>query len=229
MMTAFFSAWRLWWLIHKDLTREIRAPQAWPRTMLLGIVLVLLLATQIDLPMGQQTRVISGLLWTTIFFSGTLAIERSFPSEHDDGCWQALLLFPVAPSMIFFAKMIVNVASIVILEALLIPLFIVLTDVPLLARPGPLVLIAVLGSIGFAAVGTLLGGITAGMRNQGGLLALLLLPLVAPVLLSSAEATRIALASVDDPLWWWWIQLLAAFAAVFTAVGALAFGFVMED
>jgi ABC-type transport system involved in cytochrome c biogenesis permease component len=131
--------------------------------------------------------------------------------------------------MIFFAKMIVNVASIVILEALLIPLFIVLTDVPLLARPGPLVLIAVLGSIGFAAVGTLLGGITAGMRNQGGLLALLLLPLVAPVLLSSAEATRIALASVDDPLWWWWIQLLAAFAAVFTAVGALAFGFVMED
>jgi hypothetical protein len=52
---------------------------------------------------------------------------------------------------------------------------------------------------------------------------------VAPVLLSSAEATRIALANVDDPLWWWWIQLLAAFAAVFTAVGALAFGFVMEE
>lgn len=228
-MTAISSPRHLWWLIHKDLTREIRAPQAWPKMVLLGIVLVLLLATQIDLPIEQQTHVISGLLWTTIFFSGTMSIERSFASEHEGGCWQTLRLYPTAPSTLFMAKMTVNLASILILEALLIPLFIVLTDVPLLARPGSMLLIAVLGSIGFAAVGTLMGGVSAGLRNQGGLLPLLLLPLVAPVLLSSAEATRIALASSDDPLWWWWIQLLAAFAVVFTTVGALGFSFVLEE
>jgi heme exporter protein CcmB len=229
MMTAFGSARCLWWLIHKDLTREMRAQQTWPKMALLGIVLVLLLTTQIDLPMEQQTRVVSGLLWTTIFFAGTVAIERSFASEHDDGCWQTLMQYPVVPSMIFFAKMTVNIASIVVLEALLIPLFIVLTDVPLLAEPGSLFVVAALGGSGVAAIGTLIGGITAGMRNQGGVLALLLLPLSAPVLLSSAEATRITLASAGDPLWWWWIQLLAAFAVVFTTVGALVFGVVMED
>jgi ABC-type transport system involved in cytochrome c biogenesis permease component len=107
--------------------------------------------------------------------------------------------------------------------------FTALTDVPLLARPGPLILIAALGNIGFAAIGTLVSGLTASLRRRGGLLALLLLPLVMPVALGSAEATRMVLTAEADPLWWQWIQLLAVFAAVFTVVGALAFEFVMEE
>jgi heme exporter protein B len=216
-------------MIQKDLTREIRAQHVWPRTLLRALVLVLLQATQVDLPVEQEAGVVGGLLWITIFFSGTLAIERSFASEHEGGCWQALLLYPIAPSALFLAKLLTNFVSIIILQLAVIPLFIVLTDVRLLDRPGSLALIVVLGSVGFASVGTLIGALTAGLRNRGGLLALLLLPLVAPILLSSAEATRIVLASHNDPLWWWWTQLLATFAVVFTVVGAMAFSVVMEE
>jgi heme exporter protein B len=86
-----------------------------------------------------------------------------------------------------------------------------------------------LGNIGFAAVGTLLSCLVAGLRQRAGVLALLLLPLVAPVILGSAEATTMLLAGQMDALWWRWIQFLSIFAALFTVVGALAFELVVEE
>ena len=228
-MRASETAKSLWWLIHKDLTRELRAQQVWPGMVLLGLVLVFLLATQLDLPMEEKTQVSGGLLWLAIFFAGTLACERSFTNERDAGCWQVLTLYPLAPSVLFLAKLVVNFVALVALEIVLVPAFIVFSDVPLVSRPGHLMLIAALGNVGFVAVGTVVSGLTADLRRRGGLLALLLLPLVVPVVFGSAEATRLLLAGPIDSQWWLWIQLLAVFATVFTVVGALVFEFVMEE
>jgi len=219
----------LWWLIHKDLMRELRAQHVWPGMVLLGLVMVFLLATQIDLPLEQRSRVGGGLLWLAIFFSGTLACERSFAGERDAGCWQTLMLYPVAPSVLFLSKMAVSLVALTILELVLVPAFIVLSDIPFGARLGPLLLIAVLGNVGFAAVGTLVSGLTSGLRQRGGLLSLLLLPLMVPVVLAAAETTRIALVGPIDALWWQWIQLLGLFASMFTVIGAMLFEFVMEE
>jgi heme exporter protein B len=125
--------------------------------------------------------------------------------------------------------MTATLVSLVILEAALIPAFIIFSDVPLLAHPGHILVIAALGSIGFAATGTLISALTAGLRHRGGLAALLLLPLVTPVVLGSAEATRMTLTGEFDSQWWQWVQLLGVFAVVFTIAGALAFEFVMEE
>jgi heme exporter protein B len=229
MMPTRPTVYSLWWLIHKDVTRELRAQHVWPGMVLLGLVLVFLLATQIDLPLDQKARVGGGLLWLAVFFAGTLACDRSFTGERDAGCWQALTLYSVAPSVLFLAKMAVNLVALVILELVLVPAFIVLSDVPFASRPGPLLLIAALGNIGFAAVGTLVSGLTSGLRHRGGLLTLLLLPLVVPVVFGAAETTRLLLTGEIDSLWWRWIQLLAVFAAVFTVAGAMLFEFVVED
>jgi heme exporter protein B len=219
----------LWWLIHKDLVREFRSQQAWPRGLLLGLVLVLLVAAQVDLPVDQRAGAVSGLLWITIFVSATVSIERSFASELEDGCWQALQRYPVSPGIIFLAKTIVNGFTTLMLASVLIPLFVVLTDVPLLARFNLLAATVVLGSLGLAAVGTLVSAVIASIWDGGGLLVLLLLPLATPILLSAAEATRIALSPHADPLWSWWIQLLVAFAFVFTVIGVIVFEFAMEE
>jgi heme exporter protein B len=229
LMKVHKSARSVWWLIHKDLTRELRAHTTWPGMLLLGLVMVFLLATQITLPLDQKTPLIGGLLWLSIFFAGTSALERSFDSERDSGCWQALKLYPVDASLQFLAKVAVNIISLAILECVLIPAFIVLTDVPLLARPGPLLLVVALGTISFGSIGTLLSAVTAGLRLRGGLLAFLLLPLVTPVVLASAEATRIVLAGEDVSPYWQWVRLLAVFSLVFTISGAVLFEFVMED
>jgi heme exporter protein B len=228
MMNARESAVCYWWLVHKDLVREVRAPQVLPRVVFFGLVLAVLLTMPMDLAVEQQASVMGGLLWISILFAGTLAIERPFTSEHDNGCWDALKLYPLAPSVLFFAKMTVNLITLVVLESVLVLVFTVLTDVPLLAKPGEIIWTIVLTSIGFAAVGTIFGALSAGLRTRGGLLAVVLLPLVVPLLLSSAAATRILLSGENDTLWWW-LQLLAVFALTFTIVGTLAFEFILEE
>ncbi len=229
MISAQTTLKSLSWLIHKDLTRELRAHNVWPTMLLLGLIMVCVLGTHINLLNEQKEQVVGGLLWVAIVFAGTLAMESSFASEREDGCWQTLRLYPLAPSMLFFAKMLVNVTSIVLLELVLIPLFVVMTDVPLLARPGAIALIATLGNIGFAAAGTLVSAITADLRSRGGLLALLFLPLVMPVILACARTTGMMLANEMDAQWWQWIQFLVVSAIVFTVVGAVLFEVVMEE
>jgi len=217
-----------WWLVHKDFNRAIRQC-AWPAMLLLGVVLVGLVAVQIDLPDEQKDSLIGGLLWLPVVFAGTIAIEWSIVSEHEDGCLQVLRLYPIATSTLYFAKVTVNVASMMLVELVLVPLFIVMADVPLLSKPAALALIATLGNIGFAAAGTLISAITAGLRNRGGLLALLFLPLVMPVILACARATSMMLTGEIDAEWWRWIQFLAVCAIVFTGVGAIMFGAVLEE
>jgi heme exporter protein B len=219
----------LWWLIYKDLTRELRALHVLPGMTLLGLVLVFLLATQLDLPMDQKMQVAGGLLWMAICFAGTMAFERSFTDERDGGCWQTLLLYPITPSVLFAAKLAVNFVALAALELIVVPVFIVFSDVAIASRPDLLLLLAALSNAGFAAAGTIVSGLTANLRHRSGLLALVLLPLVVPVLLASAEATGLLLTGRIDSQWWLRIQLLAVFAAVFTIVGALVFEFVLEE
>ena len=73
---------KLWWMIHKDLVSECRGRQVWPAMVLLGVVVVLVIAIQMDLPTVQQERVVGGLLWVAVFLAGTLALDRSFTLER---------------------------------------------------------------------------------------------------------------------------------------------------
>jgi heme exporter protein B len=197
--------------------------------LLLGIVVALTFAGQMDLPPEQQRRVAGGLLWLAIFFAGMLALDRSFASEREDGCWDGLRLYPVSTSTVYLAKLAVNVVALAALQCVLVPLFVVLSGVPLLAHPAATVLVALLGNLALAAVGTLLSALAAGIRQSAYLLPLLVLPMAVPVVLGAAEATRLAADGDFGPEWWRWIQLLAAFAVLFVTLGMVLFDFVVED
>jgi heme exporter protein B len=220
---------KLWWIIHKDLVSECRARRVWPAMLLLGSVVALVFTVQMDLLPTERRRTVGGLLWLAIFFAGMLAVDRSFASEREDGCWEGLLLCPVSPTAVYLAKLVVNVVALAVLQCVLIPLFIVLSDVPLLARPGAMLLTALLGNLGIAAVGTLLSALTTAARPGGNLLVLLVLPLVIPVVLAAAEATRLMAEGDLGAPWWRWIQLLGACALIFVTAGVVLFDFVIED
>ena len=220
---------RLWWMIHKDLLSECRARRVWPAMLLFGAVVALVFSIQMDLAPEQRRRMVGGLLWLATFFAGTLAIDRSFASEREDGCWEGLLTYPISPTVIYLAKLAVNVVALAALQCVLVPLFVVLSDVPLLAHPGAMLLVALLGNLGIAALGTLLSALAGGIRHGGNLLALLMLPMAVPVVLASAEATRLVAQGDFGVQWWRWIQLLGAFAIIFITAGTLLFDFLVED
>ncbi len=220
---------QIWWLIHKDLVVEFRTRQAWPAMLLLGIIVSVLFSLQIDLPRQQRPAAAGTMLWLATLFAGLVAIERTGAAEQQDGCWDALTLYPLPHSSIFLAKLVVNFIALLALECVLIPLFVILADVPLLRHAWAMVLVAVLGSVGMAAVGTLVSTLTHGLRQRGAVLSLLVLPLLLPLVLSAAEATRWIAEDELGVEWWRWIQLLGGFAIVYTTLGIVLFGFIAEE
>ena len=217
------------WLIHKDLVSECRSRQVWPITLQLGAIVAILFSLQLDLPGEQQRRITGALLWFAILFAGLPTIERSFSSEREDHCLDGLLLSPIAPSSVYLAKLAVNLIVLAVLACFLIPLWTALLGVPLLASPAAVVLVAFLGNLGIAAVGTLLSALVGGGEARSGGLALLVLPLAIPVMLAAGESTRLILEGDLGREWWRWIQFLAAYAVVFVVAGATLFEYAVGD
>ena len=172
---------KLWWMIQKDMLSEYRARRVWPAMLLFGVVVALVFGIQMDLVADQRQRIAGSLLWLATFLAGMLAIDRSFASEREEACWQGLLTYPLSPSWIFLAKLTVNVVALAALQAVLIPLFVVFSDVPLLIHPWAMCLVALLGNLGISALGTLLGALATGIRDSGNLLAILAMPMAVPV------------------------------------------------
>ena len=171
-----------WWIVHKDLVSEFRSRRVWPAMLLLGVVVALVFSLQVELLAEQKQQIVGGLLWLSVFFAGAMVFDRSFAAEREEGCWDGLKLLPVSPGTVYLAKLTVNVLAVTALECLLVPMFFVLSDLPLLAHAHQMALIAALASPGLAAVGTLVSALAAGCGKSGSLLVLVVLPLVIPVL-----------------------------------------------
>src|SRR5262245_52155152 len=118
---------KLWWMTHKDLIFEWRARQHWLAMTLLGVIVVLLVAVQVNVPPSYKDQLQAGLLWLAVLFAGTIALDRSFAMERDEGCLEALLLYPMPTSLIYLSKLIVNIVVLSGLQLVLIPSIVVLT------------------------------------------------------------------------------------------------------
>jgi heme exporter protein CcmB len=219
----------VWCLVRKDMRREWRARMTWPAVVLLGFLLMLTLELQTDFPREIKHQFVGCLLWLAVFFAGALGLEQSFADEHENGCWDALRMYPVSPASIYLAKLIINFGALTCVAAVLIPLLAALAGAPLLERPLVMLMVTLLANLGLAAIGTLTGAVVHGVGRRGNLLVLVVLPLTLPVLLGAGEATRLMIAGSLGTEFWRWVQLLAAFAVMFVTASVMVFDFVMQE
>ncbi|RME38409.1 MAG: hypothetical protein D6793_02775, partial [Thermoflexia bacterium] len=168
-----------------------------------------------------------GILWSTVAFAGTLGLSRSLVREQQTGCIDGLLLAPMDRTAIFFGKAAGNLFFIFVVECILLPLFAGLFNVPLL-QPGVL-LITVLGTVGYAAVGTLLAAMAVNTRAREVLLPVLLLPLAFPVLIAGVRAAGILLDGGTLTEAGGWVHLIVLYDLLILAVSTLTFGYVLEE
>ena len=106
--------------------------------------------------------------------------------EKDRGAIEGLLLLPVDRGTIFLAKVVTNLLYMGVTAVVLVPSLVVLFNLPIV-RLGDLILVVVLGSMGFAGVGTLFSAIAIHSRAREIMLPVLLLPVVAPVVTGVRE------------------------------------------
>lgn len=181
---------------------------------------------------GILQRVAPGLVWLATMFSMLVVIQRSFAVESADGALDALRVAGVDPVAIFVGKSLALAVQLLVLEVILVFTAVVLYAVDISASGfGLLVVTVPVATVGLACVGTLYGGLAAGVRGRETLLPLLLLPVVAPVLIGATRATESAFASGGATVseGWPWVGLLAVFAVLFVAVGSVAFGPLIDE
>lgn len=211
----------------KDLRLELRSRIAINQIAPLALLTLVLFAFALDPDRTVLQKATPGLFWVTVLFSSVLAIQRSFTIESADGTRDMLRLSGLDATAIFLGKFWAIALQLLVLEALLVVGVSVLYATPL-AGFGLLVATCVAATAGIAAAGTLYGVLAAGIRVRETLLPLLLLPVLAPVLIASTRAFEAALSgSAGDG--WPWVGLLAIFALVYIAVGAMAFGPLLEE
>jgi heme exporter protein B len=211
----------------KDLAAELRSRELLSAMLVFSLLVILIFNFALELDIKTRQSVTSGVLWATFAFAGTLGLNRSMAIEKDRGCLDGLLLAPVDRSAIYFGKVISNLAFMLIVEAIVLPVYSVLYNINLF-QPG-LLMVILMGSIGYTTVGTLLASMAVQTRTRDVMLPILLFPVVVPILIAAVKASGGYLtdAPMTDILPW--LNLLIAYDVIFTAIAFMVFDYVVEE
>lgn len=214
-------------IIWKDLAAELRSRELLTAMLVFALLVILIFNFSLELDAQARSSVTAGVLWATFAFAGTLGLNRSMAMEKDRGCLDGLLLAPVDRSAIYFGKAIGNLIFMLIVEAIVLPVYSVLYSVNLF-KPG-LLLVILLGSIGYVAVGTLLSSMAVQTRTRDVLLPILLFPLIIPVLIAAVKGSTGFLQGAASGDILPWINLLIVYDVIFIAVAFMVFDYIVEE
>jgi heme exporter protein B len=209
-MTLFFKQIGL--IAKKDVTAELREPDHLLSILLFAFVLLVLFSFALSVEPDLMRKMAPGLFWLAVFFTSILTLERSFQREVDDGQWEGLLMAGTDPKALYLGKMLSNLALVIVVQLVLLPLMAILFDLSLSLS---LVGILLLGSLGISTLGTCYAGLTVSLKGGEALLPILLFPMLIPVLISSVEVTRLILAHDLFGQQTAWLKLLILFDTIF--------------
>ena len=211
----------------KDLTAEFRTKQMLNSMLMFAFLILLIFSFSFADLRGSHDRITElapGMLWITFMFAGMLGLSRSFALEQEENCIEGLKLCPVDRSAIYVGKMLSNLVLMLIMEAVTIPIFIVLFTYTI-PNMFWLALVILLGTIGFLAVGTLLSALTLNAQTREILLPVILFPVLFPLIMVLVPATASVLTCTSAiPQ----IRLLCVYDIVFFLISLIAFEYAIE-
>ncbi|HEY4188718.1 MAG TPA: heme exporter protein CcmB [Polyangia bacterium] len=209
----------------KDLAIEWKSREILATSAFLAVVVVLVFAFAFVVGgVAPPPTVVAGILWVAILVSGVVGLGRTFDRERDGDAIRALLLSPVPRAAIYTGKLAATIALMLGVElavAILVAIF-------FNARVGENALrIAVLlglGTVGFAAVGSVFSAALLRAKSRDVLLSTLLYPIVVPLLIAGARGTANLLDSTPDlDAAAFWTEFMLCVDIIFLVVGTWAF------
>lgn len=214
-------------IIQKDLAAELRTKENLSAMVVFSLLVLVIFNFAFELQ-GLDIRVLgSGLLWVAFTFSGILGLGRSFAAEKDKGSLEGVLLSPVDRGAVFLGKAASNFIFISVMEAATLPLFAILNNV---SMPWfPLIPYIILGTIGFAGMGTLLSAVASSTKMREVMLPILLFPVSVPLLMAAVKLTSGALQARDFSEVSNWFSILVTYDVIFVVVAFLVFEYVVEE
>jgi len=215
-------------LLGKELRTEFRSRELLTTTVVFILMVIVLFSFTFDPTYNESRRFGPGLLWLAFLFAASLMLQPCFLREQNNDTLSALRLSVSDPFAIFLAKLIANTLFLLFTEVLMLPIFAVLYNVPVLRVLPQLLLVFFLGSLGVSIAGTALSAISAQARMRELLLPLLLLPLLTPVLVASTQVTA-GLLDASPFLEWKGVGFLVVFDVVFLTALWLFGEYLLEE
>ena len=213
-------------LVGKDLRIEGRTRQTLGLVVVLGILIVSVLALGFSGHTMEAKVATPAILWVAYLFAGVLCFEKTMAVERQDGALAGLLLAPIDRGVIFAAKLLANLVLMLAVAAVITPVGILFFGFDLSPAPGGFVAVIGISMVGFAAVGTLFAALVSSTRLAGGLLALVVFPIVLPLVIASTQIiTKMFDGQAPEK---GALAVLVAFDAIFLAASWIVFEVVLE-
>ncbi len=210
----------------KDVRCEIRARHSLDAVVLFAVTSTVAASFTLN-AWGATSEIAAALLWLVIYFSAMSGLSRSFVREEETYTASTLKLSARA-NAVYLGKLGFNLATLVALEIVSVPLFVILMGCRVSNWCAFLALL-MLGSLTLSAGATMAAAMVSRARTRGALFAVISFPLLIPALALAIHGTAIALApeaganaAVD-------IRLLVCYCGALIVSSLMLFRFIWED
>ena len=223
-MTSGFIA-----ILRKDLRTEMRSGQSTVAIVVIATMILVALVLAFN-PSGARGRELAaGSLWMALLFAGVLGSGGALKAELENDCLLGLRISPVDLTTVYAAKLTAVFIFMTIAEIAGVCLLILFFNLNFGSEIQGLAIVLVLGTIGYAALATLLAAIAMQIRTGDLLMPLLLVPVFVPALIAGVKATGIVLDSGSLGASAQWLKILCAFDVLFVTSGYLLFQHVIRE
>lgn len=183
MVTAFFN------LVGRDLRLALRGGIG----SLVAMVFFVIAATLFPLGVGPESalleRIAPGVLWVCALLATMLSLDRLFQDDYDDGSLEVIALGSLPLEMVVLAKVLAHWLTTGLPLIIAAPALAILLN---MSTQGFAVLIIslLLGTPILSLIGSVGAALTVGLKRDGVLISLLVLPLYVPVLIFAVGAVE---------------------------------------
>ena len=217
--------------LRKDLRLEWRSRDSINGMLFFVLLIVVVFSIAFD-PAGYPTttrQISGGILWVGILFASITALNQSWTREQRNQVLEAQRMAPSPASALFLGKALANMLFVLVVEAVLAPIFVIFFNLQVLGNVWLLALILPLGTWALIVNGTFFAALGLRTRNRELLLPLLLLPISLPAILMMVQATTGVLNAEIDPIQIRsWITQLAGYDIIYTTVCIILFETVLN-
>jgi heme exporter protein B len=235
-----------WEICKKDARIELRTREVLATAGVFAIVIGVLASMTYFVHPKYNRATAAGTIWIAIFFASVLSFSRIWQRERDESALTSLLVAPIPRASIFLGKALATFATILIVEIplLLLTMFLFAIDFtpPDNAMRDPRALhdpasthflaflaLVLMGTLALSLIGTLFGVMTVRTRARDLVLAIVLFPLLSPVLVCGVAGTRNAFETQPFSDYSGFLGLMGLFVFVGLSMGVALFGPLIDD
>lgn len=216
-------------IFKKDVLLELRGKESLSMMLFLSLLLLVIFNFALDINRETVAALAPGILWIIFAFSGVLGMGRTSMAERDEDAYMSIIFSPASAESFFLGKVLSNLFFLLVMELATVVLFAVLFDFErILGQLPALVPTLILGTLGFALVGTLFSFLSTTSRYGEILLPFIYFPVVIPVILGGVTSTEILLGTrAGEP--GKWLKMMSVFDVLYLSVSILLFQHLLEE